>query len=146
MINAYKQICGILVFTLTILEGIQSFHITECNSNKISVKKFNRTTKKAVISYDEREKIELDKPGASVKIWCESDTPFKKCVLKQGNQEKCEYAYPPCKTSNCSNNQRISYAKGLIPLTFSENQCDFPLTNICELNARSMINLSLLVS
>ena len=102
-------------FLLFILDGVNSFHIVHCDSNKINTVNWNDITKKATIKHDENTNISLPYSGPPISIWCESSSAFDECVLShQGyntTMEEIRCTYSP--TSNyiedisCQNEQRI---------------------------------------
>ena len=102
-------------FFLFVLDGVNSFHITHCDSNKINTVNWNNITKKATIKHDENTNISLPYSGPPISIWCESSSAFDECVLShQGyNTTKEEIRCTYSSTSNnigdisCQNEQRI---------------------------------------
>ena len=105
-------VCALLLF---VLEGVNSFHIVHCDSNKINTVNWNNITKKAIIKHDKNTNISLPYSGPPISIWCESNSAFDECVLShQGynkTKEEIRCMYSP--TSNyiedisCQNEQRI---------------------------------------
>ena len=104
----------VVALLLFVLEGVNSFHIVHCDSNKINTVNWNNITKKAIIKHDENTNISLPYSGPPISIWCESSSAFDECVLShQGyntTKEEIRCTYSP--TSNnivdisCQNKKR----------------------------------------
>ena len=102
-------------FLLFVLDGVNSFHIVHCDSNKINTVNWNNITKKAIIKHDKNTNISLPYSGSPISIWCESDSAVDECVLShQGynkTMEEIRCLYSPIANNIddivCQNEQRI---------------------------------------
>ena len=102
-------------FLVFVLHRVNSFHIVQCDSNKINTVNWSNITQKAIIKHDENTNISLPYSGPPISIWCESNSAFDECVLShQGyntTMEEIRCTYSPTanhiKDNSCQNEQRI---------------------------------------
>ena len=121
-------------FLLFVLDGVNSFHITHCDSNKINTVNWNNITKKATIKHDENTNISLPYSGPPISIWCESSSAFDECVLshqgynKTKEEIRCTYSptAPHVEDLSCQNEQRI------IKKTSTDHRCKFEFNQVSD--------------
>ena len=109
------NIFWVLMFFYWVTRFALSYQFLNCGSNRIN--EVHRNGMKSVIKYDATKKIDFDKSGQNVTIWCVSKMPVQSCNLfhlsSQRKYEKvCDYRYPiPCslKQNYLCQNKRISF-------------------------------------
>ena len=122
------------LFVLFLIEGSSAFHIVHCDSNKINTVNWNNVTKKAIIKHDETTNISLPYDGQPVSIWCESNVPFKECLLSHlrynNTKEETRCRYSPI--SNHKENVSCQSKRSIFVQSYDGYSCKFHFHKLTE--------------
>ena len=101
----------------------------------ISTIQYDNHTNKAVIEYDEGNKISVNESGEATgkfQLYCVSDTRFQKCSLTRRSSYglKCEYSVPrQCEDKSKCKDDNIKYDYE-DTMKYDSKNCSFTLTRI----------------
>ena len=122
---------------ITVFKSTETFQIIYCNSNYIDVIK-SSDNNKATIKYDpNKNKISFNDKSmrnGKVKLWCESDYLFDKCVLTHKSEDPsnstnyCTISQP----FSCSQHEVTCVNKNIKYSVTSGKKCEFTFEEFHE--------------